>query len=109
VVGVSLVDIKDEVSVGMRDSLHKVVMVECLCAAPSSQVDNATDLPSGSSQLHIAVHVSQTVAPILKVQDCSHGQQYEAFPVLLFGQHHGMHCIGGAWPAGWPWSRPLPG
>jgi len=36
VVGVSLIDVKDEVGVGAWDSLHNVVTVECLRALPST-------------------------------------------------------------------------
>jgi len=36
VVGVSLVNIEDEVGVGAWDSLHNVVAVECLGALPST-------------------------------------------------------------------------
>jgi len=36
VVGVSLVDVEDEVGLGVWDSLHNVVMVECLSTLPST-------------------------------------------------------------------------
>jgi len=52
VVGVSLVGVKDEVGVGVWDSLHNVVMVEYLCAVSSSQAEDGIWFHPGVDSCH---------------------------------------------------------
>jgi len=52
VVSVRFVNIKDEVSVGARNGLNNIVMVKCLCTAPSSKVEDGIQFHSSMNSCH---------------------------------------------------------